>query len=39
MTNQNLSAPAELRDLYLPVMAEIKEVRKLTELETLYTVE
>ena len=39
MTNQNLSAPAELKDLYLPAMAEIKEVRKLTELETLYTVE
>ncbi|MBU2500108.1 FAD/NAD(P)-binding protein [bacterium] len=34
-----LSPRAEMEDLYLPVMAEIKETRRLTDLETLYTVE
>ncbi len=38
MTNKNLAAPAELKDLYLPVMAEITKVQPMTELETLYTV-
>ena len=39
MNLQTLKSPAEAKDLYLPVMAEITGVRKLTELETLYTVE
>ncbi len=40
MTNDQLSsAPIELKDLYLPVMAEIKEVKQLTDMETLYTVQ
>ena len=39
MTQFNMADPADLKDLYLPVMAEIKDVRQLTELETLYTVE
>ena len=38
MTNKNLAAPAELKDLYLPVMAEITNIKQMTELETLYTV-
>jgi sulfite reductase subunit B len=38
MSNKNLIAPAELKDLYLPVMAEITKVKQMTELETLYTV-
>ncbi|RKZ19106.1 oxidoreductase [bacterium] len=39
MKLHELQTPAELKDLYLPVMAEIKEVRRMTALETLYTVE
>lgn len=39
MELHKLQTPAELKDLYLPVMAEIKEVRRMTELETLYTIE
>nr|MEE4266876.1 FAD/NAD(P)-binding protein [Candidatus Krumholzibacteria bacterium] len=41
MTNQFSSdtAPIELKDLYLPVMAEITDIKKMTELETLYTVQ
>ena len=39
MTDQHPTKTLELKDLYLPVMAEIKEVRKLTEMEILYTVE
>jgi len=39
MTHERMVAPTELKDLYLPVMAEIKEAKKMTELETLYTVE
>lgn len=38
MNKFKMADPADLKDLYLPVMAEIKEVRRLTELETLYTV-
>ncbi len=38
MTKFKMADPADLKDLYLPVMAEIKEVRKLTEMEMLYTV-
>ncbi len=38
MNLNELTTPAELEDLYLPVMAEIKTVRELTEMETLYTV-
>ncbi|MFO7607977.1 MAG: FAD/NAD(P)-binding protein [Candidatus Krumholzibacteriia bacterium] len=38
MKLQDLKSPAEAQDLYLPVMAEITDVRRLTELETLYTV-
>lgn len=39
MNLNQLSPRAEMEDLYLPVMAEIKETRRLTDLETLYTVE
>jgi NAD(P)H-flavin reductase len=39
MTSNQGVAPIALKDLYLPVMADITEVRKLTELETLYTVQ
>jgi len=35
----NNNSPVELKDLYLPVMAEIKDVKELTPMETLYTVE
>lgn len=38
-TNSELPDFAELKDLYLPTMAEITQVKKLTELETLYTVQ
>ena len=31
-------APAESQDLYIPVMAELTEVRKLTEMETFYEI-
>ena len=39
MSLSELKTPAELEDLYRPVMAEIKEVKKLTEMETFYRVE
>ncbi len=39
MNLSELKMPAELEDLYQPVMAEIKEVKKLTEMETFYRVE
>lgn len=39
MTQFKMADPADLKDLYLPVMAEIKEVKRMTELETLYTVQ
>ena len=38
MNKFKMADPADLKDLYLPVMAEIKEVRKLTEMEMLFTV-
>jgi sulfhydrogenase subunit gamma (sulfur reductase) len=38
MNLQDLKTADEARDLYLPVMAEITAVRKLTALENLYTV-
>ena len=34
-----LKTPAELEDLYHPVMAEIKEVKRLTGMETFYRIE
>lgn len=39
MNSSRSAAATDLKDLYLPVMAEITAVRKLTELETLYTLE
>lgn len=39
MKLHELQSPDGLQDLYLPTMATIKEVRRLTALETLYTVE
>ncbi len=39
MKLNELQTPAELEDLYLPVMATITDVKKMTDLETLYTVE
>ncbi len=38
MNTNDLTSPTELEDLYLPVMAEIKAVREMTDMETLYTV-
>ena len=38
MNLQELRSATEAKDLYLPVMAEITGVRKMTELENLYTV-
>ncbi len=38
MNLQELKSAAEAKDLYLPVMAEITGVRKMTDLENLYTV-
>ncbi len=39
MNLSELKAPAELEDLYHPVMAEIKEVKRLSAMETFYRVE
>lgn len=39
MCQNKMTAPTDMKDLYLPVMAEIKGIKKMTELETLYTVE
>ncbi len=39
MNLSELKTPAELEDLYHPVMAEIKEVKRLTGMETYYRVE
>jgi sulfite reductase subunit B len=39
MNLSELKTPAELEDLYRPVMAEIKEVRRLTGMETYYRIE
>ena len=39
MKLHELQTPADPQDLYLPVMATIKDVKRLTDLETLYTVE
>ena len=38
MNLKELATPDGLKDLYLPMMADIKDVRKLSQLETLYTV-
>ena len=38
MTQSSQIPSAEPRDLYLPVMAEITSIRKMTELETLYEI-
>ena len=39
MNLSELKTPAELEDLYHPVMAEIKEVKRLSAMETFYRVE
>ena len=39
MNLSELKTPAELEDLYHPVMAEIKEVKRLSAMETYYRVE
>ena len=39
MNPSELKIPADLEDLYCPVMAEIKEVKRLTEMEKFYRVE
>ena len=39
MNLSELKKPAELEDLYQPVMAEIKEVKRLTGMETFYRIE
>ena len=39
MNLSELKSPAELEDLYHPVMAEIKEVKRLSAMETYYRVE
>ncbi len=38
MTNASRTPSAESRDLYLPVMAAITDIRKMTEFETLYEI-
>ncbi len=39
MNLSELKLPAELEDLYYPVMAEIKEVKRLSAMETYYRIE
>jgi len=39
MNLSELKSPAELEDLYHPVMAEIKEVKRLSAMETYYRIE
>jgi sulfhydrogenase subunit gamma (sulfur reductase) len=39
MTLQQLAHPGELEDIYRPVMAEIKDVRRLTSMEVFYSLE
>jgi sulfhydrogenase subunit gamma (sulfur reductase) len=39
MNLSNLKTPEKLEDLYHPVMAEIKEVRRLSSMETFYRIE